>query len=243
MDIFEFIEKWFPKTKAWNNIADFILESGVKITSEINPKWLSGYTNIGISHKPHHIDPYIRQMEEGMFMLHDIVHNIFTLNVEPETLEAEYVNRQIYGELFTFYLTEFIIPQAIKTPENSEYFTSRGCYDLMKAVIFYKNSFRNQINIIDFMKDIFIKDNAPEYLKETLRLRGLTENFNKYSKMFKEDLTNSKKNFKILPKNISNYCMVGPTSQNHIDFFATVSNGTLKNIRRKFDLKLPEQWI
>lgn len=48
-------------------------------------------------------------MEEGMFQLHDCVHNIFTLDVECD--DEEYVKRQIYGELFTFYLTEWSIPK------------------------------------------------------------------------------------------------------------------------------------
>ena len=60
--------------------------------------------------------------------------------------------------------------------------------------------------------------------------------------MFKEDLENSRKNFKHLPKNLKSYCMVGETSQNHIDFFSAVSQGAIKNIKRDFDLELPEIW-
>ena len=63
--------------------------------------------------------------------------------------------------------------------------------------------------------------------------------------MFKEDLENSKKNFKFV-KNLSiknDYCMVGASSQNHIDFFSTVSFGAIKNIKREFNLELPKEWI
>lgn len=48
----QFIKEWFPKSSVWDNIGKFILESGVELTEDINSKWLSGYTNIGKSHKP-----------------------------------------------------------------------------------------------------------------------------------------------------------------------------------------------
>jgi len=105
----EFIEKWFPKTDEWRNVAKFILESGVEITTEQNKKWLPGYTNISQSSKPHHTDEFTRYMEEQLFMLHDTIHQIFTITVNCS--EEEYIKRQIYGELFVFYLTEYVIPK------------------------------------------------------------------------------------------------------------------------------------
>ena len=178
----KFIEEWFPKTIGWDNVGKFILESGIQMTKEQNPKWLTGYTNIGRSYKPHHKDEYIRYMEEGMFMLHDTIHQIFTLEVNCS--EEEYVKRQIYGELFTFYLTEYVIP---KTWKNYSYREERGCYKLMGIIIDYKwNSVKN---IIDFMWDIFINEiYSDKYFINYLNQRGVLDIFEKYSKMFKEDL-------------------------------------------------------
>lgn len=61
--------------------------------------------------------------------------------------------------------------------------------------------------------------------------------------MFKEDLENSRKNYKFVPRNMQSYCIVGDSSQNHIDFFSAVSLGAIKNIKREFNLKLPKEWI
>ena len=229
----KFIEEWFPKTTEWNNIGKFILESGVDIVEKQNSKWLPGYTNISRSSKPHHEDEYIRYMEESMFMLHDICHNIFTINTLCS--EEEYVKRQIYGELFTFYLTEYVIPSTWK---NYSYRQSRGCYDLMESVILVKNG----KNIIDHMWSTFIDGNFTEQFSDSIMKKGLQDIFEKYSKMFKEDLENSRKNYKFVPK-LQDYCMVGKSSQNHIDFFEAVKKGAIKNIKREFNLELPTEWI
>jgi len=34
-----FIKEWFPKTEEWNNVAKFILESGVELVEEQNQKY------------------------------------------------------------------------------------------------------------------------------------------------------------------------------------------------------------
>lgn len=235
----KFIEEWFPKTEQWNNVAKFILESGVELTDTENTKWLTGYTNIGKSNKPHHKDEYKRYMEESMFMLHDVLHNIFTLNVDCS--EEEYIHRQIYGELFTFYLTEYVLPKDLIYTEHSNYIDDvRDTYWLMFEILQLKPE---NINIIDYMFDIFIKDEVSSNLKHVLTCYSLDKNLAKYSKMFKEDLENSRKNYRFVPKGIQNYCMVGKSSQNHIDFFESVSKGAVKNMKREFNLKLPEQWI
>lgn len=232
----EFLEEWFPKTEMWDNIAKFILESGIEITEQRNPKWLTGYTNIGESYKPHHKNDYTRYMEESMFMLHDVVHQIFTLDIKCS--EQEYVKRQIYGELFTFYLTEWSIPN--RWTSSFDYRQERGCYSLMTCVLGFRPT---EKNIIDHMWDVFIDDTYREGFIKVVTEVGQLENLKKYSKMFKEDLENSRKNHKFVPKNIKNYCMVGQTSQNHIDFFEAVSKGAVKNIKRDFKVKLPKQWI
>lgn len=230
------MEEWFPKNTSWGNIRKFILESGVNLTDEVNPKWLSGYTNIGISHKPHHIDEYTRKMEESMFMLHDVVHNIFTLNTECD--KEEYVKRQIYGEFFTFYLTEYMIPSYWE--KDIEYREQRGCFHLMFCLLWTRP---NKQNIIDYMEDVFIGGVRKKGFLTIIKDFGQLENLEKYSKMFKEDLENSGKNYDILPKNIKNHSIVGPTSKNHMDMFDAISKGSIKNTKREFDLKLPEQWI
>ena len=44
--------------------------------------------------------------------------------------------------------------------------------------------------------------------------------------------------------NIKNdYCIVGKTSRNHIDFFEAVKIGAIKNIKREFNVELPKEWI
>lgn len=224
-----FMATWFPKTEQWNNVANFILESGVELTDEVNAKWLTGYTNISRCEKPHHLDPYIRTMEENMFVLHDIVHNIFTL--DTKCTEDIYVKRQIYGELFTFYLVEYVIPKSWYE-EHYQYIDKyRGSYWMMVDVLTEQP---DNINIIDWMWKIFIDDNPIHTVNE--------KELNKYKEMFKKDLVNSRKNYKLLP-DIKSYCIVGETSQNHIDFFNVVSSGAIKNIKRSFNLKLPEEWL
>lgn len=231
----KFIAEWFPKTEEWQNVGKFILESGIELTDEVNPKWLTGYTNIGRSYKPHHKDEYIRYMEESMFMLHDCVHQIFTLDTQCS--EEVYIKRQIYGELFTFYLTEYIIPRQFDD-KHQAYIGQRGCYDLICVILGKKGN----KNIIDFMWQVFI-DNEYDYsFFQGLKNRKIEDVFEKYSKMFQEDLHNSRKNYKFVP-NVPSYCMVGSSSQNHIDFFEVVKKGAIKNIKREFNLKLPTEWI
>lgn len=231
-DLEKFIDEWFPKTEQWKNIGKFILESGIHLTDVINPKWLTGYTDIGVSYKPHHEDGYIRYMEESMFVLHDVVHNIFTLEVNCS--EEEYVKRQIYGELFTFYLTEYVIPSTWK---NTSYRQSRGCYDLVDNIL--KNQPNFNYNVIDWFYEVFINSKELYYTDASFDKHILE----KYRKMFKEDLENSRKNYKFVPEGVKSYCMVGESSQNHIDFFEAVSKGAIKNIKREFNLELSKQWI
>ena len=166
-------------------------------------------------------------------MLHDCLHNIFTINTLCS--EDEYIKRQIYGELFVFYLTEYEIPN---TWNADSYRSERGCYDLMKSVILTKNG----KNIIDHMWSIFIDGNFTGQFSDSIMKKGLQDIFIKYSKMFKEDLENSRKNYKFVPQ-LQDYCMVGESSQNHIDFFEAVKKGAIKNIKRDFKLELPKEWI
>jgi hypothetical protein len=232
----KFIDEWFPQTQEWQNIGIFILESGIELTGEENPKWLTGYTNIGKSSKPHHTDKDVRYMEEQWFMLHDVVHQIFTL--ETQCSEEEYVKRQIYGELFTFYLVEYIITN-YHYESKTNYFDKRGTHLLIHEVLSTKPKHKN---IIDYMFNTFINYEISFDLNFKLNNYGLKPIFNKYSKMFQEDLYNSRKNYTFVP-NIPSYCMVGASSQNHIDFFSAVSQGAIKNIKRDFNLVLPNNWI
>lgn len=235
MKIENFIKEWFPKTEEWDNIAKFILESGIQFTEDKNPKWLTGYTNIGVSHKPHHKDDYVRYMEENLFQLHDLLHNIFTLDTECS--EDEYVQRQIYGELFTFYLTEYVLPSSYGIGDKRREYCQcdRDCYMLLDWVTSEKP--RLDYNIIDWMWEVFINDRELKYIDRLEKTY-----LDKYRRMFKEDLENSRKNYKFVPK-IKSFCMVGASSQNHLDFFEAVKKGAVKNIKREFDLELPSEWI
>lgn len=243
MKLKQFIDEWFPKTEEWDNIAKFILESGIELIDEENPKWLTGYTNIGRSYKPHHKDEYIRYMEESMFVLHDVVHQIFTLNIEEGVSEEEYAQRQIYGELFTFYLTEFVIPKFWNNKVDIKYKDERKCYALLSCILGNANYYHRKENVIELLYEAFIDKKLYETLKMTLKTRKLDKHFNKYSKMFKQDLKNSKYNYQFIPKGVENYCMVGASSQNHVDFFEAVKKGAVKNIKREFNLILPNEWI
>jgi hypothetical protein len=168
-------------------------------------------------------------MEENMFMLHDVVHQIFTLDTQCS--EEEYVKRQIYGELFTFYLTEYVIPSAWYDKHAKYIDDIRDCYWLLQDLMQERP---DNINRIDWLWKIFIED------KDVYTLNP--KPLEKYRKMFKEDLENSRKNYIFVP-NVPSYCMVGATSQNHIDFFEAIKKGAVKNIKREFNLKLPKEWI
>jgi hypothetical protein len=228
----EFIEQWFPKTEEWNNVAKFILESGVELVEEQNQKWLPGYTNISQSHKPHHKDEYVRFMEEQMFMLHDTIHQLFTITTNCS--EEEYMERQINGELFVFYLTEYLIPLSWDEKYSRYIDDIRDCHWLMYDIL---QECPDNTNVIDWMWAVFIDEKYVYTLNQ--------EALRKYRKMFKEDLENSRKNYKFVKDlNIErDCCIVGASSQNHIDFFEAVKKGAIKNIKREFSLKLPEQWI
>lgn len=232
----EFMDEWFPKT-GWEHVKTFILESGVELVEQENQKWLPGYTNISKSSKPHHKDEYIRYMEEGMFMLHDTLHQLFTISVFCD--EEEYVKRQIYGELFVFYLTEYLIPSqwGLGDKRRDYIIYDRDCYNLLDWIVSEQPIFNT--NIIDWMWEVFINDKDLKYIDR------LEEKYlEKYRKMFKEDLENSRKNYKFVKDlQLQDYCIVGKTSQNHIDFFEAVKSGAIKNIKREFNLELPEQWI
>lgn len=236
----KFIEQWFPKTEEWDNVAKFILESGVDIVEEQNQKWLPGYTNISKSSKPHHKDEYVRYMEEQMFQLHDTLHNIFTINVLCD--EEEYVQRQIFGELFVFYLTEYLIPRDYLYDKHAKYIDdTRDTYWMMYELLQVKP---DNINIIDYMWSSFIDDSPEIDFECGSNFYIVEESFKKYKKMFKEDLENSRKNYKFVKDlRVKDYCMVGATSQNHIDFFKTIQKGAIKNIKREFNLELPKEWI
>lgn len=237
----EFMDEWFPKT-GWEHVKTFILESGVELVEQENQKWLPGYTNISKSSKPHHKDWYTRHMEENLFQLHDILHQVFTINVSCD--EEEYVKRQIYGELFVFYLTEYLIPWEGRYDtyfNHKHYIQNRGCYDLLKVIASVD---RKENNIIDLMWRYFIEDVHSTNTIDKLKDLGLLDTFKKYSKMFKQDLVNSRKNYKFVKDlQLRDYCLVGATSQNHVDFFEAVKKGTVKNIKREFGLILPEEWI
>lgn len=226
----EFMDEWFPKT-GWEHVKTFILDSGVELVEQENQKWLPGYTNISKSSKPHHEDKYIRYMEESMFMLHDTLHQLFTINVFCD--EEEYSRRQLYGELFVFYLTEYLLPNEWYD-KHAEYIDDvRDCYWLMQDVMQERP---DNINRIEWMWKVFIEDiNVHTFNPKPLE---------KYRKMFKEDLENSRKNYKFVKDlQLQDYCIVGKTSDNHINFFKAVKNGGVKNIKREFNLTLPEEWI
>lgn len=230
----EFMDEWFPKI-GWEHVKTFILESGVELVEQENQKWLPGYTNIS---KPRHKN--LRCKEKPVSQLNDILHQIFTINVFCD--EEEYVKRQIIGKFFVFYLTEYAIPFEKFLNEGGD---SKGseCFGLManiKDILKVYRFYEYYDTLFDFMWDCFIEGKYKSKIQ-----KYYLDIFEKYSKMFKEDLENSKKNYKFVKDlNIKqNYCIVGKTSRNHIDFFEAVKSGSIKNLKREFNLQLPEQWI
>jgi hypothetical protein len=232
----QFIKDWFPKTPEFDNIARFIIESGVEIVPEQGLGWLPGYTNISVCRKPHHVDPYIRFMEENMFMLHDVIHQIWTMNISKGVTEYEYVVRQLHGELMTFYLVEYIIPKSWYDNHSKYIDDVRDSYWMMYEILQQRP---DNTNVIDWMYSIFINGreiDIPEFN------RGALE---KYRKMFKQDKINSMQNYRLLGDFYQqpDYCICGISGQNHVDFFTAVSSGAVRNIKRDFSLVLPNNWI
>jgi len=98
---------------------------------------------------------------------------------------------------------------------------------------------RYSYNIIDWMWRVFIEDVELKYMDRLGEIH-----LEKYRKMFKEDLENSRKNYKFVQDLVidRDCCIIGKTSQNHIDFFEAVMKGAIKNIKRDFNLELPDSW-
>jgi hypothetical protein len=222
----QFIKDWFPKTPEFDNVARFILDSGVQIVPEEGLKWMPGYTNISVCKKPHHTDPYIRFMEESMFMLHDVIHQIWTMNIQKDVTEYEYVIRQLHGELITFYLVEYYIPKAWYETHSKYIDDIRGSYWMMYEILQQRP---DNINVVDWMYSIFIHGKYIDIPQK--------EALEKYRKMFKEDKLASMQNYRLIKdlEDKPNYCISGMNGQNHVDFFKAVCSGAVVNIKREFN--------
>ena len=169
-------------------------------------------------------------------MLHDVIHQIWTMNISKDIEQYEYVVRQIHGELMTFYLVEYVIPKSWYDTHSKYIDNVRGSYWMMYEILQQKP---DNTNIIDWMYSIFIHGrdiNIPDFHKEALE---------KYRKMFKQDKINSMQNWTLVKYFYQqpDYCICGISGQNHVDFLTAVSSGAVRNIKRDFSLVLPNNWI
>lgn len=227
-DLKIFMDEYFPLGYKWDNVKKYILDSGVLLLDE-DVKWLPGYTNISKPKKPHHTNPEKRKWEEDLFLLHDIIHQIWSMDVNCS--EKEYVQRQMMGEFLTFYYTEWIIPfERGLIKKDKDYFDERGLYNLMSKVLYLKTS--NE-TLYDLMFRIFI--NREKVIDSPV--------FEKISNMFILDMEHSRENYHKLPKGLENRSTFNKSFGAHYYHLDGIFEGFIKNTKKNFDLKLPHNWV
>lgn len=97
------LDKYLIEDQRLLNIKKYILGTGVTMGSS-KCKFLPSYTEIPETVKPHHKDPYIRAFEEEIFISHDLIHQLFPMDLTVDI--DQYDDRQVMGELVVFYMTE-----------------------------------------------------------------------------------------------------------------------------------------
>lgn len=225
-----FMDEYLPVDVMWTNLKKYILDSGVELVNKEDVNWwLPGYTNIMIPHKPHHEDTYKRNWEENLFLLHDVIHQ--TWSMDANCSEDEYVQRQLMGEFLTFYYTEFFIPvDKGWLDSDSEYFSERGLYHLMLNVLVIME---DDESLYDVMFRVFI-DN--EVVLDHPK-------FGKISDMFKMDMKHSRENYSKLPKDLENRATFSPTCEGHMYHLEGIFKGCIKNNKKDFNLNPPTDWL
>lgn len=209
----------------WDELKSYILNTGVEIIDE-PLKFLPGYTNISVCHKPHHKNPFAREIEEELFMLHDLLHLIFPMKIS--TWKEDYVDRQVLGEYFIFFVTEYyvqhyLIGNYILGRDYNEYvLEKRGYYYKLKEVLLKTN-----FKIIDAI-ELVVGGAYPE----------LTE-------MFTQDRINSQDNYKLLTEDHKSKCLdinFGSTIRCHYRRYQRILRGHEKQYTINI-INLPENWI
>jgi hypothetical protein len=226
------LDKYLRESK-YENIKYFILNTGVKLGVN-GCKFLPGYTKIPLTEKPHHKNPTIRVWEEELFVLHDLLHQLFPLDLNSS--EEEYSDSQVMGELFVFMLTEYIIQKdlladvEISKDYKNFILTTRGYYKVIKNLI---KTYGNEINVLKVLflesKNDFIEDRLVSDIVE----------------MFKIDYVNSRSNYKLLTKANKNlsFCKNLKTIDEHHDRYRRIFNGSIKPYSNSGKIKLNEKWI
>lgn len=218
------LDKYMPFS-FWDNLKSYILSTGVEIVDE-PLKFLPGYTNISVCHKPHHKDLFVRQIEEELFMLHDLLHLLFPLKLSGG--QEDYVNRQVLGEYFVFFITEYYVQHYLINNNilgedyNNYILKDRGYYYKLKEVLF-----RTDFRIVDAI-DLVAGGVYPE----------LTE-------MFTQDRINSQDNYKLLSEEDCGKGLdinFGSTTKCHHRRYQRILRGYEKQYQIKL-IDLPNDWI
>lgn len=165
------------------NIIDYITSTGVEFSEE-PCNFLPGYSKVCWLPKPHHTDPVKRHLEEEFFFLHDLLHQLFPVNIALP--KDKFVESQVNGEFFVFCLTEFFFQRyGNPTTETKLFLEQRGYYNKLSK--HYNGS------LFDLAKSLASGVVLPEI-----------------TKMFEEDKTNSANNYDLLPpmENVGEGCPV-----------------------------------
>lgn len=217
------LDKYMPFS-FWDDLKHYIVATGVEIVDE-PLKFLPGYTNISVCHKPHHIDPFVRQVEEELFMLHDLLHLLFPMKLD--CFAFEYEDRQVLGEYFVFFITEYYVQHYLTKnnilgEEYNDYiFNKRNYFHLLDDILF-----RCDYRLVDAIK-LLMKGKYPEV-----------------SDMFLQDRLNSRNNY-FLASDYKDYSL-------KVDFCRTVEchhkryQRILRGHEKQYCVKLidlPNDWI
>jgi hypothetical protein len=204
----DILDKYLSSTTELINIKKFILHTDVEFTEE-KYNFLPGWTVISNCHKPHHLDPYVRNLEEELFILHDALHQLFPMYTTPRMSGREFIDsytyQQIIGEYYVFCITEYFVQKEMLKHCSDKYkdyiLNIRGYYTMLESL------FKNYLDKAKPIASLV----AALYDGNTNKIDGeYIETFNKVKNMFDEDRFNSKSNFEHLD------CLLNGVSRNSI---------------------------
>lgn len=223
----------YLNSENFTNLKNYIKNSGIEFGHK-DIKFLPGYTKIPRIEKPNHLDPQIREWEEELFMLHDLLHQLFPMNLNC-SLE-EYSDQQVMGELVVFYYTEYYIQNFLIGKLSDEYdnyiLNVRGFYKVLSELMVINN-----YDPLLMLQNLFFKS------KNDLIVRRELENY--IIEMFVIDFENSKHNYKLLTEEDKGMSFTEgfKTIESHFVHFANVYFGNESPYINKKEIKLKEEWI
>ncbi len=227
------LDKYLIEDQRLLNIKKYILGTGITMGSSAC-KFLPSYTEIPETVKPHHKDPYIRAFEEEIFILHDLIHQLFPMDLTVDI--DQYGDRQVMGELVVFYIVEFFIQDIlIKSPKVSksycEYIELRGYYPILKELL----NGRSRTELLTLIFSETKKDWLTEYHGK----------LGKIVEMFKMDHNNSRHNFNLLPKEFIANSQINDLNSisKHFHLFERIISGEEVPYKNPLLSGLPNEWI